>query len=84
MTLQAEMMAILDATVAHLADRRSLGTLLVYKQIALYWYDQEARPRLSGLSWAPLPDGRRHCIVKGTPCYAVEDGAPLTLEELGV
>jgi hypothetical protein len=84
MSLQAELMAILDATVAHLIGHREPATVVLYKIIALRWYDQRAAPSAPGLSWRMLPDGRRHCVIAGIPQYAAEDGTPLTLEELRV
>jgi hypothetical protein len=84
MSLLAQMMAILDATVTHLVASRDPGTVQLYQMIALRWYDQEGVPSVTGLSWYPLPDGRRHCVLVGVPLYAHDDGTPLTLEELRV
>ena len=83
-SIKAQMMAILDATVAHLVGRYPESDIIRYKMIALYWYDQEGRPSAAGFSWQVLPDGRRHCIVRGQPCTAYGTGTPLTLEELRV
>lgn len=83
MPLTLEMMALLDGFVAHLAGQKSVRTMLLYKIIAFYWCDQQQQPVAEGLSWSVLPDGRRQCLVKGTPCYDHDTGKPLTLEELG-
>lgn len=82
--VQAEMMAIIDETVAHLVGHVSLPTLIRYKILAFYWYEQQGQPVPGGLTWRRLPDGCRHCVFKGKPWVDETTGAPLTLEELRV